>query len=1040
MDDVRIELNKKSKEWLVSTLASVGDAIVTVDLEGAITHYNEEAERIIPELKQGHGIKFDDVIFIYAEGINEKVPLFDFEKKICLQNRGLPKNSYIKKESPVYISAKLSAIQNKFEQAEGYVMVFRDVTRLVLSEKKIEREKAHLEYMFDILPAGVVVITADLEVLKANHSFLNIFKINMSAVKGKLLGEAIGCRWCEGVGCSKSTHCSDCELRKTLLFHIDSRKIIKGRKVHLELKGDFYETEKWVNMSIMPVQESGEWIFLLTMEDMTEHTLHERALEKAHNKSLVLLDNLPIMIARFNEKQGCNFINKTMKSYLSIKKSEMEQALKEKMFKEDHNLLVENIANALKTDQSFEIEVKIKNRDDYYRTMLCMGKTYFEDDNEEKSIIVAILDVHDGRMAETLYLKSQIKYRLLFNNLESSVSYHKVKLDESQKVIDATCLEYNPSTLQLFPPKKQIHAQNMIKSSSVFPKPMSDLLKKHFQEVVDTGKNTHIRDFFFEPINKWIDISIYSPEKNFMAVLVTDIDMKKKAEIELKKAMEKSDEASRAKSDFLANMSHEIRTPLNGIVGMVDLTLMDPLSEEQKDNLTTAKNCAHTLIGIINDVLDFSKIEAGKLTVNQDVFNLHEVFNSALKAHRSNALEKNLSLNLKFLTPIHDLVASDPKRIHQILNNLLSNAIKFTEEGCIDILVSEKTHHSMNRTFLEVSVKDSGIGIAESKKDHLFRSFSQIDSSYTRKYGGTGLGLVITKQLVELMGGSITFESKENNGSTFTFCIPVGIGQVELDDKKTSKIESDFNGKKVLLVEDDRVNQIVMQKMLEKLNILVEFAENGIIAVEKFKKEVFDIVLMDIQMPVMDGIEATRLMRSYESSLDFKRKTVPIIALTAYALKGDEAIFMASGMNGYLSKPVQTSELYDKMNEVLKDSQLDAHHSKSILDQRIEAFQSQGKGIVSLDAIEEGLEKVMQLNQLVKEKNTVLLEVMAHQLKVFFEKLSAEELKSLAFKIELESRKEKLDNVSSILNQVENILSLLKDDVNGGNDEENINR
>jgi len=424
---------------------------------------------------------------------------------------------------------------------------------------------------------------------------------------------------------------------------------------------------------------------------------------------------------------------------------------------------------------------------------------------------------------------------------------------------------------------------------------------------------------------KWLEFSI-KPVQNdsgsvrgYIGTIVNITDLKH-TEFALIKANEEATKANRSKDDFLSTMSHEIRTPLNAVIGISNLLLLEDPKTEQLENLNVLKYSSEHLLDLVNDILDFNKMASGSFELEEADFDLDELLKAQHSIFYKKAVEKNITFKIEKVGDMPNIVIGDSVRIRQILTNLVGNAIKFTNEGEVALNVSLQgelnDHYQIN-----FAVTDTGIGIPKAKREKIFQPFAQASRHTTRKFGGTGLGLAICSNLVKVMGSSLLLKSQEGKGSTFSFTLQLKKGKniKKFDKTSGSQLSSerkfvDFSGSHVLVVEDNKVNVMVLKKFLKRWNINFDIAENGLVAMQMTSSKNYDLILMDIQMPVMNGFEAIDRIREGESPLN---KDTPIYVLSASTSSDFKNKIKINGINGFLGKPFNPQDLYEVMSVVL---------------------------------------------------------------------------------------------------------------------------
>jgi PAS domain S-box-containing protein len=670
--------------------------------------------------------------------------------------------------------------------------------------------------------------------------------------------------------------------------------------------------------------------------DITEIKLAHQAIDESETRFRSIADHTPMLVRMVDENGRTEFMNKAFLKFFNISENTFDNSIiQQTMHPEDLDALDE-YKKAFDKQESYSIEFRLldQNRGEY-RWFMSKGVPRHLNNGKFAGYIANAIDIQERKEAEKYILKSAEHIHFLTDTMPQKV--WTASADGLVTYMNAPWIEYSGISVEEF--------KKLGWPSITHPDDLATCHEK-WKHSVNTGEpyeNEH-RFRRSDGEYRW-HLTRCTPQKNEFGKIIlwvgtdTDIDDKKRAEEELilankiaeysllkrdkalRELMEtkkKVEEIMRVKEQFLSNMSHEIRTPMNAIVGFTDLILKTHLSTDQKQYTDAIKTSGENLLVIINDILDFSKLEAGAITFESIEFKLSQVLATMTDLMLPKSTEKNIKLSVIVDKNIPDNLVGDPTRLNQILINLVGNAVKFTEKGevktTIDIVSSNEKEIELN-----FSITDTGIGIPSEKLTTIFEPFTQATSDTTRKYGGSGLGLSIVRQFVERQGGNIGVESAVGEGSTFSFRLKFG-KDIKIPVPETTLLHTFENetplvqGLNILLVEDNELNQILAAKVLTGWSWNVDIADNGKIAIEKIKEKSYDLVLMDIQLPEMDGYEATRRIRT---SLKAPKCNTPIMAMTAHAMSSEEKKCYEAGMDGYISKPFSPKVLYSRIVTII---------------------------------------------------------------------------------------------------------------------------
>jgi PAS domain S-box-containing protein len=757
---------------------------------------------------------------------------------------------------------------------------------------------------------------------------------------------------------------------------IREKKVCVGEHIEM-VNGKHYERD------FIPIFSGDKYLgHLWQFNDITERKNAEQKLKESQERYRQIVESAMDIIYRTDIKGYYSYVNATVFSILGYVEEEVVGKHFTSFIRPDY---------ISQTVEFYKRQVESQTLSSYFEfpvitkdlRQVWIGQNVqmvFENGKHKESSAIA-RNITDKILAEEKIQKSEEKYRSIIDHMKLGV----LEVDIEEKITfayDRFCQMTSYSAEELM----GTHALDLM--------PVEYLKTFHTKNAERLNGHTGVYEVQIKKKNgqiMWALVSgapLYDNHQQIIGSLGIHLDITEQKNIEqdLIKERKKAEESSKAKETFLANMSHEIRTPMNAIIGMANLIAGTDLTDKQKGYLEAINTSANNLLVIINDVLDFSKIESGKLALETIGFRLDNTVRSLMQSISYKADEKGISIAANIGTGISPVVIGDSVRLNQVLLNLMINAIKFTSQGHVELQCNLIAETPLIQS-IEFKVTDTGIGISEHKLHTIYDSFSQEDESITRRFGGTGLGLSICKQIVELMGGQLHVISEKGKGSTFSFVIDFNKGtESDIEHIREEKKDVSLAGVKVLLVEDHKINRFLALSIMQEWKLVVDVAENGAIAVEKVKSTKYDIILMDMQMPVISGMEASRIIRNELKS------AIPIIALTANASKADAAKCLKAGMNGYISKPFNPVHLYNTIAEhvqiefpVSEEPLVRANMHEKLYDlSKLLTMYNGNKSLINKLIVifkETTPQTLMQINEYYTHKKLHEVAMLAHQLK-----------------------------------------------------------
>ncbi len=885
---------KEDNIKLTALIQNTVDGIITIDSQGIITFFSRSSEIIFGYSESEVIGKNINIIMCDDHKSNHDTYLRYYRetKQPGMINNGSREFKGRRKDgSSIDIEISINNIAGSHNNE--YVGIIRDISERLFAEKMLASSTIRFINCIEQFPFSIQIFNTEGILTNVNGAWKSLWGIDDSVI-------------------GKYNILKDENLkRQGLMNHIQMAFNGKSSTIPVTLFDliNSIGSNRWIQSHIFPVYNGDGNIdeVVLISEDTTERMRAEDERMKLNRHIRMLLESTDQGVFGINLGGVCTFINESAVKLLGY--SNPDELLGERLLKmiinSNDDIEKNPIFRTYTEGESAHIDNALFIKKDNLVIPIEYSTRPILDGRLITGSVVVFNDITKRKYSENRLKENEEKYRQLFRAVSDAI----IIFDAKNQVI----IEVNNAALELYG-----HSHETISGLKYHTLFNDKLTSDEIIQLIDNNRNSPL------PEMKHIDISgkVFDVEVSFGSFLINDttvicaairdITERKSYELELKRARDSAITAFKAKSQFLANMSHEIRTPMSGILGSLELLSDGPLTDEQAEYLNTSKECGNNLMGILDDLLCFTKSESGKLIFESIPFNMQNLIKKIISHQTPLATKRGSEINIDISKKFPEILIGDPTRIQQLLTNLLSNAIKFTENGSITLHISTYlTNH--NNDHIHIEVKDNGIGIKSELHASIFETFMQGDASTTRNYGGTGLGLSICKQLVSRMNGNIGVISSEQAGSIFwvDFCLTHQVPSAPpINSDKENPSTVNATNPSVLLAEDNLVNQKVAFAMLKKLNCVVTIANDGEEALQKARNEKFDLILMDCQMPKMDGYETTSNIRQEKGP----NQQTTIIALTANALHGDDKKCIAVGMNDYMSKPINKATLISKIN------------------------------------------------------------------------------------------------------------------------------